>query len=245
MKKLVNSIIVFLIFLIIFVDILRESESLERKINGQLRKWDRTKTIAFLRSYFHRLPLQNSLDPKKSGGTSIDESLKPIIEKLSAKEIDQYLGFSHFDWSFFQTLPYNNSLEPIMMLREPMARSVSHFHFKKTMFEITSKRENQKFLKMSIEEFFNDPFEMMRFNEIWMDTFSSVAWLTGMITNADDYTFTRENFPTELERKRSFEDLELKRLNASWSLNLAADRLESLGWFGILERMEESELLLS
>jgi hypothetical protein len=114
-----------------------------------------------------------------------------------------------------------------------MARSVSHFHFKKTMFEVTSKRENQKFLKMSIEEFFNDPFEM------------SVAWLTGTITNADDYTFTRENFPAVLERKKSFDDLELKRLNASWSLNLAADRLESLGWFGILERMEESELLLS
>ena len=132
-----------------------------------------------------------------------------------------------------------------MMLREPMARSVSHFYFKKTMFEVTSKRENQKFLKMSIEEFFNDQFEMMRFNEIWMDTFSSVAWLTGTITNADDYTFTQENFPTELERKKSFDDLELKRLNASWSLNLAADRLESLGWFGILERIEESELLLS
>lgn len=126
-----------------------------------------------------------------------------------------------------------------------MARSVSHFHFKKTMFEVTSKRENQKFLKMSIEEFFNDPFEMMRFNEIWMDTSSSVAWLTGTITNADDYTFTRENFPAKLDRKKSFDDLELKRLNASWSLNLAADRLESLGWFGILERMEESELLLS
>ena len=132
-----------------------------------------------------------------------------------------------------------------MMLREPMARSVSHFHFKKTMFEVTSKRENQKFLKLTIDEFFNDPFEMMRFNEIWMDTFSSVAWLTGTITNPDDYTFTGKHFQNELEKKNSFDDLELKRLNASWSLNLAADRLESLGWFGILERMEESELLLS
>ena len=132
-----------------------------------------------------------------------------------------------------------------MMLREPMARSVSHFHFKKTMFGVTSKRENQKFLKLTIDEFFNDPFEMMRFNEIWMDTFSSVAWLTGTITNQDDYTFTRNHFQNELEKKKSFDDFELKRLNASWSLNLAADRLESLGWVGILERMEESELLLS
>lgn len=54
MKKLVNSIIILLIFLIILGDILRESEPLERKINRQLRKWDRTKTIAFLRLYFHR-----------------------------------------------------------------------------------------------------------------------------------------------------------------------------------------------
>jgi len=184
-------------------------------------------------------------DPKKSGGTSIDETLKPLVDKLSTKENDQYLGFSHFDWSFFHTLPYNDSIEPIMMFREPMARSVSHFYFKKTLFETTSKRDNQKFLKMSIEEFFNDPFEMMRFNEIWMDTFSSVSWLTGTITNKDDYTFTSEHFQKELERETSFDDLELKRLNASWSLNLAADRLESLGWFGILERMDESELLLS
>lgn len=128
-----------------------------------------------------------------------------------------------------------------------MARSVSHFYFKKTMFDVTSKRENQKFLKMTIDDFFNDPIEMMRFQEIWMDTFSSVSWLAGTITNPDDYTFTSEHFSSdEIEKQKSeFEKLELKRLNASWSLNLAADRLESLGWFGILERLEDSERLLS
>ncbi|CAG5111701.1 Oidioi.mRNA.OKI2018_I69.chr2.g5979.t1.cds [Oikopleura dioica] len=153
--------------------------------------------------------------------------------------------FSHFDWSFFNTLSYNNSLEPIMMLREPMARSVSHFYFKKTMFDVTSKRENQKFMKMTMDEFFNDPVEIMRFQEIWMDTFSGVSWLAGTITNPDDYTFTSEHFKNDFDKQKSFEKLELKRLNASWSLTLAADRLESLGWFGILERMEDSERLLS
>jgi hypothetical protein len=42
-----------------------------------------------------------------------------------------------------------------------------------------------------------------------------------------------------------FQERELMRLNATWSLNLAADRLESMGWFGILEKMEDSEMLLS
>ena len=132
-----------------------------------------------------------------------------------------------------------------------------------------------KFMKSSFDTFLEQPEVMVDFAHLWIDSFAGQSskywqifascstkffWTLDKILNSvpglsmidglmsDDYygTSTREIYKDDKAKmEQVFRERELMRLNATWSLNLAADRLESMGWFGILEKMEESEILLS
>jgi len=87
---------------------------------------------------------------------------------------------------------------------------------------------------------------LAEFGGLWLDGFAGLSMIDGVITGSYYGTNVKEIYKYEKEKLENvFIERQLKTLNASWSLNLAADRLENMGWFGILERMEESEELLS
>ena len=105
---------------------------------------------------------------------------------------------------------------------------------------------NRKFMKSSFDKFMEDPELMVEFGGLWLDGFAGLSMIDGLITGTYYGTSVRERYKNEPEKLEGiFNERQLKKLNATWSLNLAADRLESMGWFGILERIEESEELLS
>ena len=98
----------------------------------------------------------------------------------------------------------------------------------------------------SFDTFLEQPEVMVDFAHLWIDSFAGLSMIDGLMS--DDYygTSTRQIYKDDRAKmEQVFRERELMRLNATWSLNLAADRLESMGWFGILEKMEDSEILLS
>ena len=125
---------------------------------------------------------------------------------------------------------------------------MSNYFFKKTIPAVSKSKDpvNQKFMKSSFDKFMEDPELMVEFGGLWLDGFAGLSMIDGLITGTYYGTSVRERYKNEPEKLEGiFNERQLKKLNATWSLNLAADRLESMGWFGILERMEESEELLS
>ena len=98
----------------------------------------------------------------------------------------------------------------------------------------------------SFDTFLEQPEVMAEFAGLWLDSFAGLSMLDGLMSGEYYGTSTREiNKNNKAKMEQVFRERELMRLNATWSLNLAADRLESMGWFGILEKMEDSEKLLS
>ena len=129
-----------------------------------------------------------------------------------------------------------------------MFRSVSNYHFKKTIPSVAHSKKPTyvKFMASSFDKFLEQPEVMVDFAHLWIDSFAGLSMLDGLMS--DDYygTSAREIYKNDRAKmEQVFRERELMRLNATWSLNLAADRLESMGWFGILEKMEDSEKLLS
>jgi len=200
----------------------------------ELKSWNRSKSIGFLHC-------------GKCGGTSMDRTLGPLVESLSEREDNKYIGNMHYDWSYFDLFE-KDSIEPIILLRDPISRSVSNYHFKKTIPSVARSTipTYVKFMASSFDTFLEQPEVMVDFAHLWIDSFAGLSMIDGLMS--DDYygTSTRQIYKDDKAKMEEvFRERELMRLNATWSLNLAADRLESMGWFGILEKMEESEMLLS
>ena len=97
-----------------------------------LRRWNSSHPFVFLHI-------------AKNGGTSFDVTIGPIVKYLGG----QYIGHVHFDWSYIETLKHP---DVAVLLRDPVARAVSHFHFAKKK---TIKR--QPFLNVSLGDFIRDP----------------------------------------------------------------------------------------
>ena len=74
---------------------------------------------------------------------------------------------------------------------------------------------------------------MMNFRDCWQDGQAGVSWFAGL--HEADWV---EHFPDNENRDK--DELELKMLDTEKVLNLAAERLETIIWFGLLERLEES-----
>ena len=51
----------------------------------------------------------------------MDRTLGPLVKKLSERENDKYIGNMRYDWSYFELFE-KDSIEPIIMLRDPISR---------------------------------------------------------------------------------------------------------------------------
>lgn len=120
--------------------------------NHTLRRWNKKVPLVFLHI-------------GKNGGTSFDKVVRPIISKLGGR----YIGNRHFDWSYIDTL---KNPDVVVLLRDPVSRSVSHFHFsrKKRIFKMNSS---------SLIEYLHNPQDMLESRDVWQDGQASVMWLTG------------------------------------------------------------------
>ena len=77
-----------------------------------------------------------------------------------------------------------------------------------------------------------DPLDLIAYRRL--DGFAGLSMIDGVITGSYYGTNVKEIYKYEKEELENvFIERQLKTLNASWSLNLAADRLENMGWFGI------------
>jgi hypothetical protein len=166
----------------------------------------------------------------KAGGSSLNALARAIAKKTEQK----FIGNTHFDWSRISELKSksNRTCNVVMFLRNPIARSVSHFVFAKTL---PWTKEFPTFLNESLGEFLHDPETMIMMRDVWQDGMASVAWLTGTHYAG----WVTKGLSEEQVRER-----ELKQMNYRAMMHLAADRLEETKWFGILEDTPRSLELL-
>ena len=166
-----------------------------------LRRWNPSHPIVFLHI-------------GKNGGTSFDVTVGPIVRKLSG----HYMGHRHFDWSYIETLV---NPDVVLLLRDPVARAVSHFHFtkKRRIFIIT----------VSLSEYLRNPQNLLEARDIWQDGQAAVMWLTG--THVANWVgIKRDEIP----------EREIKFLDHKTMCLKAAARLKETLWFGFLDDQERS-----
>ena len=53
----------------------------------------------------------------------MDRTLGPLVQSLSEREENKYIGNMHYDWSYFDLFE-KDSIEPIILLRDPISRFV-------------------------------------------------------------------------------------------------------------------------
>ena len=186
----------------------------------------------------------------KSGGTSFD-----ITGKKLANDVQMtYIGKKHFDWSFIlntvaggttmtpsssnsiananqaqHKLRENDQCQVITILREPVDRAISHYHFtKKQKWGGAIKAETlSQFLFNTSKQHLLDT------RDIWQDGQAAVSWLTG--THIASWAqITKDEVPQR----------ELIASNYTKMCLLAAERLEQTRWFGLLDDIDRSLELL-
>ena len=213
-------------------------------------------------SSFHPPPrkMADTLNPiyflhvGKAGGTSIDDLLLSILQC----ERKMYVGDLHYDWSYIQQrelprirrraehryrqlLHENNddddddistNVDVITFLRHPVSRAVSQFYFSKKLKWAT--KANATFLFQTFDEYVDDP------NKDWFqpiaDGESGTDFLAGI-------------FPTEKGHWVASDERETSRKvylrkNKTAACLLAAKRLEDTTWFGLMEDIDRSMILL-
>ena len=176
-----------------------------------LRRWNSSHPIVFLHV-------------GKNGGTSFDATIGPIVRRLGGR----YVGYRHFDWSYIETLKHP---DVVVLLRDPVARAVSHFHFTKML--IAKKRETLKVLEnVSLSEYIRDPQKMLEARGIWQDGQAAVMWLTGThIQTGMIWVGVKPDQNSEREtRFLDHKNICLKSVS----------RLKDTLWFGFLDDQERS-----
>ena len=157
----------------------------------------------------------------KNGGTSVDK-IGGEIRKERA-----YVGGKHFDWSFIQGRIGMEKVDVILMLRDPVKRSLSHFYFTQQVYG------SPKIKSATLAQFLKDPGFLLEERGIWQDGQAAVSWLTG--THIANWCAVPKS-QVSLREELSTPSPEL--------LHLAADRLEQTVWFGIIEDLPRSMELL-
>jgi hypothetical protein len=110
------------------------------------RKWSKKSMIAFLHI-------------GKTGGTSIDATVEPIVKSLSKTPYPKsYFGRIHFDWSYLAKMFYQKDVDVITMLRHPVDRTISQYYFHK---QLPRQRDDYDFLNSTVESFFSNWTMMM------------------------------------------------------------------------------------
>ena len=170
--------------------------------NHTLRRWSKKVPLVFLHI-------------GKNGGTSFDKVVRPIISKLGGR----YIGNRHFDWSYIDTL---KNPDVVVLLRDPVSRSVSHFHFsrKKRIFKMTSS---------TLIEYLHNPQDMLESRDVWQDGQASVMWLTG--THVANWVGIK---PHQIPER------EIQSLDHEAILTKAAERINQTLWFGFLSDQDRS-----
>ena len=167
-----------------------------------LRRWNSSHPFVFLHI-------------GKNGGSSFDVTMGPIVRGLGGR----YVGHRHFDWSYIETLKHP---DVAVLLREPVARMVSHFYFTKL------KRDPLR-INASLSEYIRDPQKMLEARDIWQDGQAAAMWLTG--THVNKWVHIK---PYQIpERETRFLD------HTNICLK-AVSRLKDTLWFGFLDDQERS-----
>lgn len=164
----------------------------------------------------------------KCGGTSFD----PVASKIAKKTNQNYVGHAHFDWTRIEKIHTTSRLNVVTILRHPVSRAISHFHFAKRLGWTA---QHPIFRDERLDEFLKDPQTMLEIRDVWQDGQASVSWLTGTHIG---------NWVVRGLTERDIVDRETRALDYPRMLNLAADHLESTAWFALLEDMDRSLELL-
>ena len=121
----------------------------------------------------------------KSGGTSMEKSLRKgvLVENNCMMKCSNYikqlqkdqpncpgikpmLCHGHFDWTAIQRgEEQGHKMAPIILLRDPIERVVSHFYYARKL----SWTEGKKIRKQTLGEYLNDRESMMDTYSIWHD----------------------------------------------------------------------------
>ena len=171
------------------------------EINCTLRRWNKSHPIVFLHI-------------GKNGGTSFDSAVATLVSRLRGR----YIGRRHFDWSYIDTI---RTPDVVVLLRDPVARAVSHFYFAR----------KKRILKTNgnISEYLQNPQNMLETRDIWQDGQAAVSWLTG--THIANWVGIKPN---------QVESREIRSLDHRNMCTEAVARLKQTLWFGFLSDQERS-----
>jgi len=156
----------------------------------------------------------------KNGGTSFDKTMKITTSKLKL----EYCGNKHFDWTYIEKLNFNSkkTVKPVVLLRDPVDRVISHFYFHLVMF----KSRFEGFT--DIDDYFGNPEIMLKTRDIWQDGQGAVSWLSG--THIANWVV--KGLTHEMIENREKETI----LEAETVMLRAAENLRGeVAWFGFLE----------
>ena len=148
----------------------------------------------------------------------------------SAFPSNSYIGSKHFDWSWIDDRYPDGDV--LTLFRDPVTRAISHFNFMKTL----SWTKGMTIRSLTIEEFLDNHKSMMENRGCWQDGQAGVSWLTG--THVGNWVAKARNHPP-------LEEMEQQALDSEKMLTLAADRIDNMFWFGILEDMDRSLEMLA
>ena len=168
----------------------------------------------------------------KNGGTSLDG----LGRKLAQLTSRQFVGYRHFDWSFLEDSSFldasQHQVDVITMLRHPVERATSHFL--SAQIWMPQLRHDKK--NLTLGDYLRDTNLLLSTRTIWVDGQAGVLWLTG--THTEDWVVPHLN-ASELSRRQ-----ELYTNHTAELCLLAADRLDQTLWFGILEHVNKSMVVL-
>ena len=136
----------------------------------------------------------------KAGGTSFREALlhsrlKTGCQWRAVEYVNKSLSTScpgdvfcvcarHFDWTVIQCMCDEGvQVAPLVLLRDPIRRAVSHFYFMKTL----PWSEGTRMRNQTLSEFLNDPASMLESRDVWQDGQAAVSWLSG--THIGNFVF--------------------------------------------------------
>lgn len=164
----------------------------------------------------------------KTGGSSLDK-IGPLLAHDSNRTYFPHVHM-HFDWSFIQELPNQELVDVVTILRHPVDRAVSQFHYAKTL----KWTRNKPIGSMTLDEYLSNKTEMLHTRTVWADGQAATWWLTG--THVERWV----NVPPTQVNEREVQ----YATNATHWCHLAADRLEQTLWFGLIEDVPRSMELL-
>jgi hypothetical protein len=165
----------------------------------------------------------------KNGGTSFRPLLTAALNKRYGS-VTCECG-RHFDWTVISKhQSQGKQVAPVVLLRDPTSRAVSHFYFARTL----SWTQGMRIRTQTLSEYLEDPQSMLETRGVWQDGQAAVSWFSG--THIASWTGIKKS---EVAAR------EILSLNATYIMELATRRLRETWWFGLLERMDDSLKLLS